>query len=219
MFMYVQVLLLLGLNSRLNLALSYWSTPVTSAGILHSAKQTRLDPASMIVPLAQPPSSAERAPQNCAYTKPWAVSRSSGFWVKELLSALTKGSILPPAHVEVKRTLQVVPWFKAAAAQSLNPALTAASVQALSSHWAEPSSLPSLVSHCLLSATGPNPCSASSLGAHQDSSETWLLPDRSCSTATEGLRAAKERHLAWPGSFAVCLSSWQLNEMWGSAGN
>lgn len=159
---------------------------MTSAGILHTAKQTRLDPASTIVPLAQPPSSAERAPQNCAYTKPQAVSRSSGSWVKELLSALIKGSILPLAHVEIKRTLQVVPWFKAAAAaQSLNPATD--SSKRAGSQLPPSRALLSPKPRFSLPAASYRTCSASSLGAHQDSSETRSLRFTIClsSVATE----------------------------------
>lgn len=71
--------------------------------------------------------------------------------LKILSQPLTKDSILPPSHTEDECTLQVAPWFTAAAAPSLTPATASqgcAGSQLLLS--------PSLVSQCLLS---PGACS------------------------------------------------------------
>lgn len=85
--------------------------------------------------------------------------------------------------------------------------LTATNVQALSSHQPAPRAVPRLVSRCLLAATGLKPCSASSLLFYEDGSETQLLPDRRCNTATDGQCIMKEKNSAQSSSFAIYLNT------------
>lgn len=127
----------------------------------------------------------------------WKRYKFSGSCIKEFLSVktITEGSILPLSPMANKCPPQEVPWFASGADQYLSPATDSNKCAGLVPTEQRPA-LPSIISHCLLSATGLRPCSTSSLSLHQDSSETRLLPDKSCSTATEGKRIMKEKHSA-----------------------
>lgn len=115
-------------------------------------KRTQLDSVCTNVPSVQASSSAENTPKVCPHKQSTEQSLHCLVSVlKNLSQPLTKDSILPPSHMEDECTLQVVPWFRSGAAQSLTLPWQRGMCRLPAPREQVPLS-PSLVSQCLLSA-------------------------------------------------------------------
>lgn len=120
--------------------------------------------------------------------------------LKNLSQALTKDLILSPSHTEDECTLQVVPWFSSAAAQSLTPATASKRCAGSNSQLAGPAlcrpgfSVPAVTRGWSLSlrrvplppAGIHNACMAN-LTARSSSQVRWKILEHGFAIRTEGL--------------------------------